>query len=57
MIKFGEFTKDKLEILGLMAPMLHYDDLKEANEEILKGFKYDDGKKMATSLLMEKVKQ
>ena len=57
MIKFGEFTKDKLEILGLMAPMLHYDDLKEANEEILKGFKYDDGKKMATSLLMEKVKK
>ena len=57
MIKFGDFTKEKLEILGLMAPMLHYEDLNEANEEILKGFKYDDGKKMATDLLMKIVKQ
>ena len=53
MIKFGDFTKEKLEILGLMAPMLHYEDLNKANEEILKGFKYDDGKKMATDLLMK----
>eukprot|EP00938_MAST-03A_sp_MAST-3A-sp1_P005537 g5537.t1 len=57
MIKFGEFTKEKLEILGLMAPMLYYEDLSKANEEVLKGFQYDDGKKMATELLMKIVKQ
>mgnify|MGYP006449647425 CR=1 FL=1 len=52
MVKFGEFTKDKLDILGLMAPMLHCDDLDAANDEILKGFKYEDDKKMASELLM-----
>ena len=57
MIKFGEFTKEKLEILGLMAPMLYYEDLSKANEEVLKGFQYDEGKKMATELLMKIVKQ
>jgi len=37
--------------------MLYYEDLSKANEEILKGFQYDDGKKMATELLMKIVKQ
>ena len=53
MIKFGDFTKEKLEILGLMAPMLHYEDLDKANEEVAKGFKYEwsrEEKKMTTDL-------
>ena len=51
MIKFGDFTKEKLDILTLMAPRLHYDDADSAKNEILKVFKYDDDKKMATDVL------